>query len=82
MTTVVTLYSVTRTKVVPDFLPDNLVRPRGFEPPTSGLGNRCSIQLSYGRAPRIIMALGWFLKENLLTFRRIGACNKPKPLHI
>ncbi len=27
-----------------------LARPRGFEPPTPGLGILCSIRLSYGRA--------------------------------
>ncbi len=30
-----------------------MARPEGLEPPTRGLGNRCSILLSYGR---IIMA--------------------------
>lgn len=30
-------------------MPSAMVRPGGLEPPACGLGNRCSIQLSYGR---------------------------------
>jgi hypothetical protein len=30
--------------------------PGGVEPPTNGLGNRCSIHLSYGAVRRTIIA--------------------------
>ncbi len=43
-----------------------IVRPAGFEPATSGLGNRCSILLSYGRAVVI------FLHNN--CFSRLRRC--------
>ena len=34
-----------------------LVRPKGFEPPISGIGIRCVIQLRHGRILRGVTAL-------------------------
>lgn len=39
-----------------------MVRPEGLEPPARGLGNRCSILLSYGRN----ILLTWSLESRLI----------------
>lgn len=53
------------TDVVISSHPESVVRPTGFEPVTSGLGNRCSIQLSYGRVPREASATANAVQDGL-----------------
>ncbi|VFU16670.1 hypothetical protein SCFA_340008 [anaerobic digester metagenome] len=54
-----------------------LARPERLELPTRGLGNRCSIRLSYGRriiAIRILHFLSQFVKVQKLEFLTYSFC--------
>ena len=45
-------YYADQNKRHPKRVPFVLARPKGFEPPISGIGIRCVIQLRHGRIPR------------------------------
>jgi hypothetical protein len=48
-----------------------MVRPGGLEPPARGLGNRCSIHLSYGRIfdkPLIYLYLSYITYLSIIAY--------------
>ena len=44
--------------------------PGGLEPPTNGLGNRCSVLLSYGTSLRLRPPAAVAKRQNTVTERR------------
>ena len=52
---------------------------RGFEPPANGLGNRCSIHLSYEGSSQnySIQRIRMKLRPELLIQKRIDQCFSP-----